>query len=978
MGICWRRCGSEYYARRFTPKFPHVTSSVSGPPSRGTHKSLSSPLSAGIYPRLVKQGHCSGSYRTHPSVLLENVHCTKEKWEEKAHFGLVASEQVDFHSPVQDGNSRENSKANNPLHVGDVGRFNRRLPAYSFSSGVPDLLCVSPGTEDLCVSGHAVWSNNSAMGVFQGSETHKVFSASPGSNDLLLSGRLSHPCLVFPFNKDTYQMDIGCSGMAGVHSESREIVSGPSPETGVSGHYVEPSESYSFSPSGEGGEDPFLLSGGSLFLMADQEGVGEAGRLLKFCHEGSLVGKTLFDSPYQLDEQSYFCGGQGLASSSGLRSEGGPWALVKQGVPGAVRSYEHFRSYSRYYVRCFRPWLVWNPPTLASPGSLVRRGAFFTDRLAGAKSYPRYYFPLCGKVEREFGSSSFGQFHGLGLSSPSGFYSLSRAIPAFQGYFRILPFSQYLFDPCPYQRSSECACRPRFTKRSHCYRVVFGSTLFFLDLSLARFLPRGGPLRYSFQYPVAFVCVSIPRPIGRCLGRNVFQLEPIWVSIRISSFGSPSGDGEETANLPRLRVCPSSVVADSCLVHNSQLEMQAEIPSPSGLSSIPAYIRKAGTDGGCLESLGLAPLSSKTKESSGGVAAPVRGNQAPLSLRRFRLGTISRGLSDRGFGRRAIELINNDHKPSTRNQYQGVWNKFLNFVNSRSIAHKDISVAVVADFLAFHADTFRRAHSTISVYKCALADPLLLYMGISLDVRAIEKLLRGLYRLRPPPRDGRMPRWSLSIILDYLRGPPFEPLESASWKHLLQKTLVLFLLATGRRISEVSEIHRVARVKGNIVYLRWLLGFSAKWESDRFTAKEPSLSKLVPLRTGDDLLCPVRAWKIFCVKRLNVVNRLNNDRFWPISKISLTYVCKRVIGDALRWAGKPLDCPMGPHQFRKISTSLSRKYFRASEEVLAKKVGSNGINVLRRAYIRDISPVRFACVVACGTIYPNSVPVRKI
>ena len=413
------------------------------------------------------------------------------------------------------------------------------------------------------------------------------------------------------------------------------------------------------------------------------------------------------------------------------------------------------------------------------------------------------------------------------------------------------------------------------------------------------------------------------------------------------------------------------------MVHNSQLEMQAEVPSPSGLSSLPTYIRKTGTDGRCLGSLGLDPVNPSSKASGGVVSHSDQGNQVSPTLRRFRLGTISRGLSNQGFGRRAIDLINNDHKPSTRNQYQGVWNKFINFVNSRSIAHKDINVAVVADFLAFHADSFRRAHSTISVYKCALADPLI-FWGISLDVRAIEKLLRGLYRLRPPPRDGRMPRWSLSILLDYLRGPPFEPLESASWKHLLQKTLALFLLATGRRISEVSEIHRVARVKGNIVYLRWLLGFSAKWESDRFTAKEPSLSKLVPLRSGDDLLCPVRAWKIFCVKRLRIINRFNNDRFWPISKISLTYVCKRVIRDALRWAGKPLDCPTGPHQFRKISTSLSRKYFRASEEVLAKKVGSKGINVLRRAYIRDISPVRFACVVACGTIYPNSVPVRKI
>ena len=978
MGICWRRCGSEYYARRFTPQFPYVAASVSGSPSRGTHKFQASRVSPGIYPRLVGQGHCSGSYRSHPSVLLENVHCSEEKREEKAHFGLVASEQIDFYSSVQNGNSRENYKANNISYVGDISGYNRCLSACPDSSGVSNLFCLSPGSQDLCFSGHAIWANDSPMGIFQGSETHKVISASSGSNDLLLSGRLSDPGFVVPVIKDPYQMDIGCSGMAGVHSESREIISCPSPETGVSGHYVRPSEPFSLTPFGESGEDPFLLSGGSFFLMADQKGVGEAGRLLKFCHEGSFVGKTLFDSHYQLDEQSYYCGRQGLTSSSGLSSEGGLWALVKQGVPGAACSYEHFRSNSRYYVRCFRPWLVWNPPTLASSGGLVRRGAFSSNRLAGVESYPGYSLPLCGRVEREFGSSSFRQFHCLGLSSPSGFYSLSRAIPAFQGYFRILPFSQYLFDPCPYQRSSECACRPRFKKRSHCYRVVFGSTLFFLDLSLVRFLPRGGPLRYTFQYPVAFVCVSIPRPVGHCMGRNVFRLEPIWVSIRLSSVRAPSRGGEETANLPGFRVCPSSIVADSCLVHNSQLEMQAEVPSPSGLSSLPTYIRKTGTDGRCLGSLGLDPVNPSSKASGGVVSHSDQGNQVSPTLRRFRLGTISRGLSNQGFGRRAIDLINNDHKPSTRNQYQGVWNKFINFVNSRSIAHKDINVAVVADFLAFHADSFRRAHSTISVYKCALADPLLIFLGISLDVRAIEKLLRGLYRLRPPPRDGRMPRWSLSILLDYLRGPPFEPLESASWKHLLQKTLALFLLATGRRISEVSEIHRVARVKGNIVYLRWLLGFSAKWESDRFTAKEPSLSKLVPLRSGDDLLCPVRAWKIFCVKRLRIINRFNNDRFWPISKISLTYVCKRVIRDALRWAGKPLDCPTGPHQFRKISTSLSRKYFRASEEVLAKKVGSKGINVLRRAYIRDISPVRFACVVACGTIYPNSVPVRKI
>ena len=229
------------------------------------------------------------------------------------------------------------------------------------------------------------------------------------------------------------------------------------------------------------------------------------------------------------------------------------------------------------------------------------------------------------------------------------------------------------------------------------------------------------------------------------------------------------------------------------------------------------------------------------------------------SIRRFRLSSMARSLSRRGFDDRAIRLINNDHKPSTRNQYQGVWSKFLDYLKEQDIPQTDINEVVVANFLAFHAVVFERAYRTIAVYKNALADPLWFLFSISLDVRVIQKLLRGLFRLRPPPRDGRMPRWSLSVVLAFLRGPPFEPLETASWKYLLQKVLVLFLLGTGRRISEVSEIHRVAGIKGNTVYLRWLPGFSAKWESDRFIAKEPTLSKLVPFKSGDELLCPVRA-----------------------------------------------------------------------------------------------------------------------
>ena len=46
----------------------------------------------------------------------------------------------------------------------------------------------------------------------------------------------------------------------------------------------------------------------------------------------------------------------------------------------------------------------------------------------------------------------------------------------------------------------------------------------------------------------------------------------------------------------------------------------------------------------------------------------------------------------------------------------------------------------------------------------------------------------------------------MSLVLDYLKQPPFEPIRKASLKHLTMKTAFLVTLASARRGSEVHAL----------------------------------------------------------------------------------------------------------------------------------------------------------------------------
>ena len=109
-----------------------------------------------------------------------------------------------------------------------------------------------------------------------------------------------------------------------------------------------------------------------------------------------------------------------------------------------------------------------------------------------------------------------------------------------------------------------------------------------------------------------------------------------------------------------------------------------------------------------------------------------------------------------------------------------------------------------------------------------------------------------------------MPKWSLDLVLDYLKGDHFEPLDSAVLTMLTQKAFFLILLASGRRNGEIANLSReFIRHDDSSLELVWIPGFRPKHHTPDFQPASPSISRLFSNRLTDRLLCPVRAYMMY-------------------------------------------------------------------------------------------------------------------
>ena len=117
-------------------------------------------------------------------------------------------------------------------------------------------------------------------------------------------------------------------------------------------------------------------------------------------------------------------------------------------------------------------------------------------------------------------------------------------------------------------------------------------------------------------------------------------------------------------------------------------------------------------------------------------------------------------------------------------------------------------MSTIINFLGRNFLDEDRALSTIQNYFYALKDPVSYVYNLDIsNNKDVKKLFAAIWRQKPGRRGfSLMPTWSLEEVLNFLSSYFYEPLELASERRKLEKAVLLVLLATGRRICELSSM----------------------------------------------------------------------------------------------------------------------------------------------------------------------------
>lgn len=287
----------------------------------------------------------------------------------------------------------------------------------------------------------------------------------------------------------------------------------------------------------------------------------------------------------------------------------------------------------------------------------------------------------------------------------------------------------------------------------------------------------------------------------------------------------------------------------------------------------------------------------------------------------------------------------------------------------------------LANHLAFLSSSLKLSAAALAVRRSAVSTTLA-QCGFSLPTssRIVSDVLRGARSLQASRRF-RVPSWDLFLVLAFLRGPPFEPLYHATFADLSVKTLLLTVLASGRRMSEVHALSGLAAdfavEPDGSVTLRFLPEFVAKNQNPLDPSPVVSirrLSDVISASEPDCLNCPVRALSRYVrfASNLRVSQRrlfisVNNDYHKDISKSTLSRWVSGLIRRAYQSplvqnsGGGPMGVPLvkaTAHEVRAWASTLAVTQTSATLEAVLDAAYWRSPDVFIGHYLRDVQRVR--------------------
>ena len=953
--------GGVGFLRRFRRFQHHDTGSRFGVPLRS---SAFAPPSYFLPPSgLPSSGHqrippFSASFQSHPGsytrrlahVFLPSVHSAKKGRSQPVDHRSFHPQYVPGCTVLQDGASLDHRFLHCFSDVGCDHRFGGRLLPRSGGLGLPQIPGIRGGREDICLSIPPLWPLDRPLGIHADHQTHQGTPPPAGLPFSHLLGRLLPPRPFSGGPPRTFVLRPLSPREVGNKGESQKVPSHSITDVGLLRGHFPPRFPSPFPSPREGFENPRCLPVDLAPLPLHPSPSGVHYRHAEFCFIISSSGSPQVETSNSLDEFPFLRFFE-RCSCYHLRSPSSTLFVDRYRLSLLQCSHVSSYSFRSPHDRCFSGGLGGCHSSPLNVWNLASRVQYLFHQLLGTLGHFSFGSALPPVTQGALCPTPFRQHHRDFLHLQPGFSSISSAHVPFHLPFGILPFSFHNPLSQTPQWFSQCPGGPEFPVRAFVNRMELGPG--HIPVGMLPFRPTtGGPICYRAQSPSAGLCFSLPRPRGsrrQCLVAPVEQME---VNIPVPSGSTPSKSFVPSASLPRQ--------GGPCgpLVCSIKLASQSSFPvSEPGSSS-------QGT---------LVVAIDQDREG-----IPPR----PFRLPSSRVAAIREGLFSAGFDGEAADIFLLLHKNSSTRQYQAIWTKFLRFLDLKDISHDSISVATVCNFLAFEATHYGRQYRTVSGYRCALRLPILWACEVDVNCPTSDHFLRGLFNFSPPLKTKPMPLWNINVLLDFLQTSRFEPLELAPFPCLVQKTLCLLLLASGRRISEVANLSRDFQVStsGLSLILDWVPGFTPKRFTAGFQPPCPSIAFLADDGSSDLTLCPVRAYKLLLARSSSwqQPRGTRHGFLWshpskgsPLSIPQLTGLFIGVVKDSLVSSGLSSPPSIGPHQMRKLAASLSHSVGQ-DEDTVRINMGFSSVTILRKNYVAKVPPLRVACVLPGGPFIPDS------
>ena len=428
-------------------------------------------------------------------------------------------------------------------------------------------------------------------------------------------------------------------------------------------------------------------------------------------------------------------------------------------------------------------------------------------------------------------------------------------------------------------------------------------------------------------------------------------------SLRLSSDRHHKESASQTEVIEELRV-------DS---HSSVLASEGLVSRPSG-----TIIRRSHHTVRSKRSSKTAPLPPVSPKSAYASA------DCMATLKRF---AIQAGFSPAVAG----QLIFS-RRLSIRLNYQARWGTYRKWCKDFHHRSSSPSIAKIADFLTYMFKNKGAALSTIKGYRAMLAAVFKFPLPEISSSPVLKDLVRS-FEISAPRPIFPPPPWDLDKVLEFLSGPPFEPLARASFLDKTKKALFLLAMATAKRVSELQALSFSVSFQGEDLVLYYDPFFRAKTES---VINPLPRSVVVPslLDFAGDLLerlhCPVRAVKYlrkaarsasFIPPRL-FVSPKNPKR--SMSKNVMSFYLRQLIIDS---GAVSSARPPRAHDIRGIATSLNY-YSNLSLTSLMQVATWKSKRVFASRYLKEVSATQdniqqFGPLVIAGDRLKPKTPQQK-